>query len=130
MLVKIFHVFCDVLSKILNYFSISCCLQVWFMLSQLVVALCCENSILQVTVIYGKHKTYTLRNKTIYKSNKQQINNELRPNDFNKGISVRAGIDEQVFYAILLLQQFSLHLHVKLFFCKFTCSNEKFWRRK
>ena len=43
--------------------------------------------------------------------------------------SVRAGIDEQVFSAILL-QLLSLHLHVKLFFCKFTCSNKKFWRRK
>ena len=32
----------------------------------------------------------------------------------------RAEIDKQVFSAILLLQQLSLHLHVKLFFCKFT----------
>ena len=45
-------------------------------------------------------------------------------------VSLRAGIDEQVFSAILLLQQLSFHLHVKLFFCKFTRSNEKFWRRK
>ena len=58
------------------------------MLSEYVVAKSYENSILQVTVIYGKHKTNRLQVKKMYKFNKQQINNELRPNDFNKDVSI------------------------------------------
>ena len=58
------------------------------MLSEFVVAKSYENSILQVTVIYGKHKTCRLQVKKMHKFNKQQINNELRPNDFSKDVSI------------------------------------------
>ena len=43
----------------------------------------------KLPLIYGKHKTCRRPfEKEMYKFNKQQINNELRPNDFKKGASI------------------------------------------
>ena len=48
-----------------------------------------KTSSYKLPVIYGKHKTCRLPfEKKMYKFNKQQINNELRPNDFSKGVSI------------------------------------------
>ena len=43
----------------------------------------------KLPLIYGKHKTCRRPfEKQMYKFNKQQINNELRPNDFKKGVFI------------------------------------------
>ena len=43
----------------------------------------------KLSLILGKHKTFRLPlEKELYKFNKQQINNELRPNDFKKGVFI------------------------------------------
>ena len=43
----------------------------------------------KLPLIYDKHKTCRRPfKKEMYKFNKQQINNELRPNDFKKGVSI------------------------------------------
>ena len=43
-----------------------------------------KTALYKLPVMYGKPKTCRLPfEKEMYKFNKQQINNELRPNDFN-----------------------------------------------
>ena len=83
---EIFYVFCDVLLQIVkNYF-------LYFMLFSNVVHAVpiCGGLMLwkQHFTSYRKHKRCRIPVKKMSKFNKQQINNELRPNDFNKAISI------------------------------------------
>ena len=58
----------------------SCCPNLWWLDAM-------KTAFYKLPVIYGNTKLVGSLLKEMYTLSKQQINNELRPNDFNKGVS-------------------------------------------